>query len=538
MKEQTDKQVRPTSSSAWVRPLIFLFSLSFSLFLGSRLIDFLLFTYTPHATDSKYSIDLLGILFNADVGNLTNTLGGLGELVTSVLGIEITVIAIIVQLAANKYSSGIMELFVENPVNVTIIGLYIITAIDTLLVCNTLSQPYIPIFSISLMLVLIILSLLLILPHFAYVFNFLRPENFLGYVRDRINNRITRLAANRAKDAMATKQKIVNDINFLGDIALNSLAQSDRAVPLLCITYLREVIVLYLPLKEKMPELLFTMSHKEYMDPDFSSYSRFVMDSIEKKRIFLERKVFRLYEMLFNNSRAVMRDVASGVLLNTQLIAVKAVSLRSEETLRCASQFFNSYLRIAIREKDPRSAFNALEHYRIVAENLLDYNPKEVEALAFYFKYYGQEANKNQVLFILETAAHDLCAVNELAFEKNVPNLEELLHLFLTLDEPLDEASEKNGSSKEMSLIGVRIAQSKLASYYLLNNRPDLARIIYEDMKIEPPQRIQKIREIIWSSKEEEFWEITPRGINFNYLSDDRREALERFFGWFSNRPV
>ncbi|MBI5726908.1 MAG: DUF2254 domain-containing protein [Ignavibacteriales bacterium] len=538
MKRQTDNSNRKAaSSSSWIRPLIFLFSLSFSLFLFSRLVDFLFYNYTHHAADSKYSIDILGLLYNSDIGNLTNTLGGLGELVTSVLGIEITVIAIIVQLAANKYSSGIMELFVENPVNVTVIGLYIITAINSLLISNTLSQPYIPVFSITLMFVMIIISLLLILPHFAYVFNFLRPENFLGYVRDRINTRLQGIAGNAAMK-IEEKEQIVADINFLGDIALNSVAQSDRAVPLLCITYLREMISTYSVLKPEMPDVWFRMTGKEYLDPDFSSYSRFVIETIEKKKIFIERKVFRLYEMLFNNARSSLRDVASGVLLNSQLIAVEAVKSGNKETLHCASQFFNSYLRIAIREKDPRSAFNALEHYRIVAENLLDYDPQEVEALSFYFKYYGQEASKNQVLFILETAAHDLCAVNELAFEKNVFNLEELLHLFLTLDEPLDETVDKGSSTKEMSLIGVRIAQAKLASFYLLKNRTDLARVIYEDMKIEPRHRIHKIREIISSIKQEEFWEITPRGINFNYLSEERRVALEKFFDWFSNKPM
>ena len=35
-----------------------------------------------------------------------------------------------------------------------------------------------------------------------------------------------------------------------------------------------------------------------------------------------------------------------------------------------------------------------------------------------------------------------------------------------------------------------------------------------------------------------EYWEIIDRGLNFDYLSTDRRDKLEQFFGWFSGLPA
>lgn len=516
--EETGNQKSP-----WLLPLLLLLALSMAIFIFGYFIDFLLY---------KIGSNFFRELYTTDISNLTNTVGGLGEIVSAILGIEITVLAIIVQLAANKYSDKIMELFVEDRVNFFVIGFFVITAVDTVLVINFLKTDFVTFFSLTLVLVMIIVSLLIVIPHFNYVFNFLRPNNFLGYVKKTTIKVIDDIASGKLKYSLKQRNKVHENINFLGDIALNGVIQGDRAVTLLCVGILREVTLHYIEKKKELPEDWFRLSGYEFYDPDFSSYSQFVMKRIEERKILLERKIFRLYEMLFDNSRAALRDVASGVLLNSELIASGAVQAKDDGALQCAFQYFNSYLRIGIRAKDPRSAFNTLEHYRILAEELLEHQPEQVEKVSFYFKYYGQEANKNNILFILETASFDLCKVNEIAFEKKVPNLRKLLDLFLTLDQPIDAAPGKD-TAGEQSLIGVRIAQSRLAGYYLLRGETELARLIFEDMRIEPMHRIQKIKELIFNTEDAEFWEITPRGINFYYVSPERRYALLEFFGWF-----
>jgi len=518
------------NASPWIKPLLLIIGFSFTVYFINRWIDSLLVQANLES--------VFYFFFNKDVGTLTNTLGGLGELVTSILGIEITVVAIIVQLAANKYSSKIMDLFVTDKTNISVIGLFIITGVNTILVTNTIRSDFVTLYSVGFNLLLIIFSLVIVLPHFNYVFNFLRPNNFLSYVQIRSIKIIDAVISGKETDLIKAKDELTQNINFVGDIALNSVYQGDRAVTLLCINTLREIIEEYLGRKSQLPEAWFKLSGKEYFDPDFSSYSQYVMNQIEEQKVLIERKIFGLLELVFNNSRLTLRDVASGVLLNSELIAIKAIHIKDKGALTCAFQYFNSYLRISIREKDPRSAFNTLEHYRIVGEELLIENPIDVEKVAFYFRYYGQEANKNQVLFILETAAHDLCRLNEIAYDLKVPNYKTLLMQFLQLDEPIEESKGKGLDTKEISLIGVRIAQVKLAGYYLLKGEKELARIIYQDMTVEPMSRIEKIKDIIFNTTNEEFWEITPRGINFYYVPPERREALREFFSWFEENKI
>jgi len=513
----------------WLTSFIVLMFFSILFYSVNRGIDHLL---------KAHNIEIFKSLFSSDIGNLTNILGGLGEVIAAVLGIEITAVAIIVQMAANKYSPKIMDLFVRNRVNVVVFTLFILTALNTVLVTQTIREDFIPYFSITVALSLTLLNLLIFVPHFIYVFNFMQPTVFLKNIEIEIFKVFNKLSRNKINYSVNLIENVKEDINFIGDIALNSIYQGDRAVILLCLNTLREISVLYLGVKKNLPPAWFERTGTEFKDPDFSSYSTFVMNNIEQRKILLERKIFRLYELVLQKSHVQLRDAAGGVLLNTELIAFEAIKYNDKGVLQVIFQYFNTYLRIAISDRSPRSAFNTLEHYRIVAEVLLESNPYEVEKISEYFKYYGQEANKNNVFFILETAAHDLCQINEIAFSRNVVNLIPLLQAFLNLDEPIENVESDETHKKEISLIGVRIAQVKLAGFYLLNNARNLARVIYTDMKIEPLRRIRKIKEIILKTLDQEFYEINSRGINFYYVSPERREALMEFFDWFEENDA
>ncbi len=506
----------------YLKLFIVLVIISGIIYFVNRYIDYLLFVNGEHPFKN---------IFASDPGNLTNTLGGLGEVVTAVLGVELTAVAIIAQLAANKYSSNVMILFILNKINIFVVALFVLTASNTILVVNTITESFIPYWSVFFDILLIMISLLVVIPHLYYVFNFLQPQNFISLVKDQAGGVLSELPNAGDEEINMLREKFYDRLEFIRDIAINSVSQGDSAVSILCISALRELMSDYLSKKNFFPQKWFLRSGKEYLDPDFSSYSKFVIDKIEEKRTFIERKIFRAFDLIFNISRRTLRDVAASVLLNSGLIGQETIVLRDEGALECTLRYFNSYLRFAINDHDARSAFNALEHYRVIGEKLLDIEPLKVEQIAYYFKYYALEAQKQNVFFILETAAHDLCILNEMAYEKKVSNIRELLLIFLNLDQPIEETN----TTGEISLIGVRIAQVKLAGFYLLKGEKELARLIYEDMKIEPRERILRIYELIYTTTVEEFWEITPRGVNFYYLSPERKEALKEFFEWFEN---
>ncbi len=510
----------------WLKPLLILIALSFAIFAVNRSID--------SVFHSEIAYFLKNSVFSGDLNIILSSFGNMGEVMTSVLGIEITAVAIIVQLAANKYSSKIMEMVITDRVNFVVVALFVVSGANTILLANTMTPNHIPYFSILVTLFLLVISLIIVIPHFTYVFNFLRPEHFLKEVEVDSKKLIRESRSNSDKFlTYLNREKLAYNIDFIGDVALNSVYQSDRAVSLYCLNSLKNILTFYIPSKERFPDEWFKLSGKEHLDPDFANYSKYVMQRIEDQRVMLERKIFRLYEMIFINSKNNQRDIASGVLINSRLIFESAVNSADDGVIWTIMQYFNSFLRVAITSHDPRSAFNTLEHYRIMAEKIIDYDFNLLLKFYFFFKYYGQEANKYHVYFILETAAHDLFQITKLAFEHKIKGFHKLLELFLTLDEPIEENSENNLSQKEISLIGVRIAQVKLAAFFIRQNSIEYAREVFNDMLVEPKERIKKIKEIIFDTDNEEFWEITPRGINFYYLDKEDKDALITFFSWF-----
>ena len=103
-----------------------------------------------------------------------------------------------------------------------------------------------------------------------------------------------------------------------------------------------------------------------------------------------------------------------------------------------------------------------------------------------------------------------------------------MLAIFLELDREPD-----GGKAQETGLRGVRKAQVKLATYYRARGRGAMARRIHEDMRRENVERLRGIRKELEGVTNSEFWEVSDRGINFDWLPEERRAHLGTFFGWF-----
>jgi hypothetical protein len=225
-----------------------------------------------------------------------------------------------------------------------------------------------------------------------------------------------------------------------------------------------------------------------------------------------------------------MRDIKYLLAIHTRKIAQKAAQKGDTAVVKLCVKFFNTYLRVTINANDVRTAYNVLNQYRIFAEEILDYENGLIALdIARMFKYYGQLAFNQGLAFILETAAYDLCALNELAYAKESNKTRELLDIFLDVDKEAEENHQM-----EASLRGVRKAQIKLAVFYLSKGETDLAKVVFEDMKDEIPSRLTSIREEFSGINSKDFWEINDRGVNFDYLEKERLDKLEKFFGWFN----
>lgn len=515
-----------TAFRIWLAPLSVLFGIGFAIFVLTFLVD---------ASGQSDPIRVLSLLLHPNPNSAANTLANAGEIVAAVLAIAITVVAIIVELASNRYTHRVTELFVSERINFVVMGLFVITALQGMWVTLTFDYSpetggFVPYLGIGLTMTLLTICLVILLPYFNFVFAYLNPIQIVNRI---YQHTLAAIQNNGSIKEIAVRQsEAVRGIEELTDVALNAMVHKDKGVSMASVDALQKLVVDYQSIRSGMLDSWFTIGESLARNSDFVSMAKEVLDEVSRRRIWLEMKVLRQYQTIYNESLNRMRDMNYLIAINTRMLALEALKHNDDELLRLVIKFFNTYLRATIGQRDVRTAYNILNQYRILAEQLLDFREGEYTVeIARYFKLYGQLSFSTELPFILETVAYDLCTLNEIAFNRKAKVSKMLLRIFLKVDK------ESEGAVQEASLRGVRKAQVKLASYFLLNGDETRAIQVYEDMANEDLHRIASIRDELVSVESPEFWEISDRGVNFDYLPPDRRAQLTTFFSWFNDLP-
>jgi hypothetical protein len=514
----TRVEYRKSHSNAWLLAFASITAVSVALFLVTYFID----------TASQSSGSFYTMLFSAEAHGV---LSNMPEVIAGILGITITVVAIIVELASNRYTPRVTELFVRTPINLIVLGFFVVTGLLCIWVSYMgASSEYIPRVGTVVAFFAITICMLVLLPYFAFVFAFLNPHNIIEHMGHSVIKAIKRGQRGDAHRRQRAKFVAVQGIEQLADVALNAIEKKDKGICMHAIDTLGNLSQDYLAIKKQMPDAWFRLEDALRENPDFVSLQADVLNDIEEGHFWFEMKVMRQYQMLYGETLNRMRDINYLIAINTRKLAEKSLDLKQEQATILMTKFFNTFLRATVNERDVRTAYNVLNQYRLLAETSLKRGRWDMAVEATRrFKYYGQLGFGMGLPFVLETAAYDLCALNELAFDLDVPCRDEILSIFLEVDKEAEE-----GHVLEASLRGVRKAQVKLATYYLKHDAVELARAIFEDMRGELPKRLASIQEELANISSQDFWEMSDRGVNFDYLEPERRAMLARFFGWFS----
>jgi len=460
------------------------------------------------------------------------TLTGMGEVTVAVLGIAITVVSIIVELAANRYTPRITELFLRDWVNAVVMGYFVVVVMLVLAVDMSLFGPVYPTWMVGTVMFGIATSLAMLLPYFVYVFEFLSPTRVVKRIERHVNGQLAQLTKGKLS-VVDGRLQVAHMVEQLGDIAVKSVENNDKAIAIATLRALAEVGRAHLQVKPQFPKSWFDAEHLLEHDPDFMSFQPAVVRALTPSGTWFDMKVLLQFRTTFTESLHKMPDIAHLVAIYTRRIGVRAAELRDEQALTLTMKFLNTYLRGAINARDIRTAYHLLNENRSLAETLVRtvHQPTVVE-IAERIKYYGQAAFRANLGFILETSAYDLCRLIDLAHRVEAPCHDELLTLFLDVDRRPD-----GSRVQEDSLRGVRKAQLKLATSYLARGDVGHAKQIFHDMKREDRSRLDHIREEMENLESPEYWEVSDRGDNFDYLPPEQRACLSLFFAWFDSEP-
>ncbi|HVZ74549.1 MAG TPA: DUF2254 family protein [Polyangia bacterium] len=509
--------------------LALLAAFAISAFLAFWLLDYFVIDAAHAGSKGPF-----GQLFDYDVETMQNALGTLAQVIAAVLGIAITVVSIVVQLAANRYTSRVTDMFFRDRTNLAVMGFFVVACSMALWVTFGVGKVFVPQATITVALLMATASLLLLVPYFAYVFDFLDPEKVIA----RLGAQTLDSAAPRKRTAEvvseARQMRAVSGLEQLAGIAMNALAQKEKTIATDATVALRTVLVDYLPEKQGLPASWFALGRALRGHPDFVAMAPESLDELARERTWLEWIGLRQIREVFAEALKTLPEMTHVVAIDTRYVGEAAIDAGDRDVLALTVKFMNTFMRASLNARDVRTCYNVLHQYRQLAEAMLrapatvPWITSALEEVGAHFKYYAQLAHGLGLGFVTETAAYDLCALCERASDAAAACHDRLLSVFLEIDKEAETVAE------ERALRGVRKAQAKLASFYLLSGQTAYARAIYDDMAGESPERLRSIRDELLSVTSKQFWEVVDRGTNFDYLDDARKEKLREFFAQFA----
>ena len=462
-----------------------------------------------------------------DAEKITDAVSSLAGMIAAVFGIVITVVSIIVQLSADRYT-GVARMFLRDRVNLGVMTFYVIACVCGVWLSVSLQDHYVPRIALLAMLIATTTGLVLMGPYFGYVFWFLEPMNIIDRIRHDAVQAATSGSGTSSHDAVAYGQaRTLGAMEELTDITSNSISGKDKIIASGAVDALKDFALEYLRNKPKASHDWFQIGESIANNPDFVAMDPESLRDLEKRRTWVEWKVMRQYFGIYGEALGSMRDINYLIAIDTRYLGEAAGAAKDAELITLVFRFMNSYLRATLNARDVRTAYNVLNQYRLLIEAMLRQGngPAALDGVR-HMKYYGHVSFDMNLTFVTETVAYDISALCEYAHELKLSQEAPMLENFLELDRPLRVRSQ------ESALLGVRKAQVKLATYYLLKGEEAKARTIAKDMEAEPQDRLAAIRHSLEQVTSKDFWEIIDRGRNFEYMPPAQREHLATFFSW------
>lgn len=466
---------------------------------------------------SLHDVTAQHVLFNVWNTGANRLLDGLPEVLSAVLGISLTVVAIVVQLAAQRYPAKIVDVFMYDRLNIATFAFMASSCVYVVLASATNvgnNLPWVAMFA----LVLTVANFALLLPYFAHVFAFLEPTNLISEIKEQAWNRMERLPSHPTDVAQA-QAVAASALDRVADNCMAALAQSDRNLAVHSLETLQALISDYCALKSQLPDAW------NHIDATYfgTLASESVEDLIEQKTWF-EAKGLMEFERMIRRALDEMSEVVSQIARSTRAITMAAANQGQWATVLLCLRVFNTYIRHGLNRRNVRAVYNILYEYRLLATALLQTRPDLSLKVVEYLIYYGRTANESGLPFVTVTVAHDVRVICEAAFDIAGAEMETMVDLFLRLDQPVD------GKGDEVALMGVRKAQSILGGFMVRRQAHEVVDRIRADMRGERADRLRFIRDEILSVTERKFWEITDRGFNFDYTPPEDHPSIVTFF--------
>jgi hypothetical protein len=213
----------------------------------------------------------------------------------------------------------------------------------------------------------------LLFPFLGYLFYFLDPKkvvmkimmNGLQAAADSINDKGTHVDRHQVKATLA--------IEHLVDAASSALKKRDKNITADIVDALCSFAMTYGNYKDDMGEEWYMIPAWIRQSPDFLALSEDYLEDLTRRMCWLEWKILRQYQSLFDESLKQLKELAYHIAMNTRIMGEAAARRGDYHSLDLCLKFFNTYLRASINGKEVRVIYNILFQYRMMGEYLVRY---------------------------------------------------------------------------------------------------------------------------------------------------------------------
>ena len=512
----------------WLLPVLALLGSSLTAFAAFYTVDVLYTGGPPRALDHAHALHRF---LDFDPASVTDSVSSLAAMNAAVFGIVVTVVSIIVQLSADRYT-GVARMFLRDRINLAVMGYYLVTCVCGVWTAFALQADFVPRAAIVAMMTATTVGLVLMAPYFGYVFWFLEPMNIIARIRNGAIANARKGVEAAQGDFDRLQAATLTAMEELTDITSNSISGKDKIIASGAVDALRDFCLAYLAQKPAhggedaaARHFWLRIGPSLRLNPDFVAMDPESLADLQARGTWVEWTVMRQYLGIYNEALSSMRDINYLVAIDTRYIGEVASQRADAELVRLTYRFMNSFLRATLNARDVRTAYNVMNQYRLFVEALLrDGNGELALEGVRHMTYYGHVSFDMKLVFVTETVAYDVSSLCQQAHEHACREEGRMLEHFLDLDRPL------RSQAQESALLGVRKAQVKLAAYYLSVGDEAHAKQIADDMSQEPKTRLEQVRSSLETVTSKDFWEIIDRGRNFEYMPPEQRATLPRFF--------
>ncbi len=390
------REVGPRFGRGWLLPVAVIVSLGVLAFSTLYITDIIV--STGGATSAGGALDRY-LAFDPEM--LTDALPALGMTIVAVLGIMLTVVAILVQLSSDRYT-GVALMFIRDPVNIAVMTYFVVASLAAVALSVSLHEDFVPRTALVAVLAATGLGLAIMLPYFAYVFWFLEPGNIIERIRREATRRTASGLTTDSVGTVAYKQaRVLSLLEEITDIANNSIDGRDKIIASHAVDALRDFLLEYLRHRPHDLRPWHTLGRHIRENPDFVAMDPESLHDLELGGKWLEWKVLRQYLGVYNEALVSMQDINYLIAIDTRYIGEAAIEDDDAELLEMVMCFMNSYMRSAINARNVRTAYNVLHQYRMLVECMLrnGWGRAAREAVRF-MKYYGHVAFDDNLAFI------------------------------------------------------------------------------------------------------------------------------------------